>query len=340
MKTEEIRHHLEQEIRDICLKEGYDHHPEFIQQIIQTALGLAKDKADRGDIKLINSALKELRYAFRVFRPYNDIRKLTIFGSARTPKSSPTYKQAVRFARNAVKKGFMVITGAASGIMEAGNVGAGREKSFGVNIRLPFEQAANVVVEGDPKLVNFRYFFTRKLIFVKETDAVVLFPGGFGTLDEGFELLTLIQTGKSNIIPVVMLEDEGGTYWKGWERFVRQEMFKKGMLSPEDASLYKITDTVSEAMHEITQFYKVYHSMRYVGEKLVIRLNRSLSEKKIALLNRNFHDLLFSGEFVETAAFPEEAEEVHLKDKPRLAFHFTRHHFGRLRQLLDEINKS
>lgn len=339
MKISEIKH-LEQELKGILKEAGVDHHPEFIHQIMLSALALTKDQADRGDIKLINSALKELRYAFKVFRPYEQIRKVTIFGSARTPKSSPTYKQAVKFAKAMVKKKHMVITGAASGIMEAGNVGAGREHSFGVNIRLPFEQSANIVVEGDPKLINFRYFFTRKLIFVKETNAVVLFPGGFGTQDEGFELLTLVQTGKSALIPIVMLEEPGGSYWKGWQRFVEKEMLQTGMISAEDLALYKITDSVAEAVKEIEQFYKVYHSMRFVGKELVIRMNKPLSKKKIDSLNHQFRDLLISGEFRETSALSDEQDEVDLLSKPRLVFHFVRSHFGLLRQLIDEINKS
>lgn len=338
MKLQEIKD-LEQEIKNLLEKTGLDHHPEFIHQIIASALALSRDQADRGDIKLINAAIKELRYAFKVFRPYEQIRKVTIFGSARTPKNSPTYKQAKDFARLMVKKGFMVITGAASGIMEAGNVGAGREKSFGVNIRLPFEQGANPIVEGDPKLITFRYFFTRKLIFVKENDAVVLFPGGFGTHDEGFEILTLIQTGKSNIVPVVMLEEKGGTYWKGWQQFVEKELLHKRMISPEDLSLYKITDSAAEAANEITQFYKNYHSMRYVGDQLVIRMNHPVPEKKLHDWNREFHDILVTGLFQEQRALPEEKDDVELLDKPRLVFHFNRSSFGRLRQLINEINK-
>ncbi len=339
MKDHEIKG-LELKIRTFLEDQKISHHPEFIHQILHSGFSLARDKAGRGDIKLINSALKELRYAFKVFRPYKDIHKVTIFGSARTSKSSPDYKQAVKFSRSMVKKGFMVITGAASGIMEAGNVGAGRDKSFGVNIRLPFEQSANPVVEGDPKLINFNYFFTRKLIFVKETNAVVLFPGGFGTHDEGFELLTLLQTGKSELIPIVMLEQEEGTYWKAWQHFVKQHMLKTGMISPEDFSLYKITDSVAEAVKEIQQFYKVYHSMRYVGDKLVIRMNKKLSKRKLDEINREFHDLLVTGNFVETKVLSEEVGDEHLQDKPRLVFHFVRSHIGRLRQLIDTINKA
>lgn len=315
-------------------------HTEFVEEIIHSAVGLLRDHADRGEIKLINSAVKELRYAFKVFDPYLQIRKVTVFGSARTKKSSPDYKQAVKFARTMVKKGFMVITGAAGGIMEAGNVGAGREKSFGVNIRLPFEQSANQVIDKDPKLITFRYFFTRKLIFVKETDAVVLFPGGFGTQDEGFELLTLVQTGKTNPIPIICLEAPGGTYWKGWEHFIKTQMLKKKMINKEDLSLFTVTDSVAEASKEILNFYRNYHSMRFVGHRLVIRMNHGISEKKLLQLNREFQDIVATGEIIESPALPEELDEVELRAQPRLIFHFKRDNFGRLRELIDQINRS
>jgi len=330
----------EREILNLFEKEITVKNSEFIEEIILSAFRLLHDHADRGEIKLINSAVKELRYALKVFAPYRQIRKVTIFGSARAPENSPDYKQAVKFARTMVKKGFMVITGAASGIMEAGNLGAGKEKSFGVNIRLPFEQRANKIIEGDPKLINFRYFFTRKLIFVKETDAVVLFPGGFGTLDEGFELLTLVQTGKSNPIPIICLEEPGGTYWKGWEHFIHTHMLKKNMIGPDDLSLFKITDSLAEATKEILNFYKNYHSMRFVGQKLVIRMLHGISKKKLDEINRNFLDILASGEFVESPALPEEHEELELRSHPRLIFHFKKDNFGRLRQLINEINNS
>lgn len=332
-------HPLEAEIWDLIKKAGPGKNQEFIYDIIQTSLRLMGDKTDRGEVKLLNSAFKELRYAFNVFAPYQQIRKVTIFGSARTPSADPAYKQAKKFAQMIVKKGFMVITGAAGGIMEAGNVGAGKDKSFGVNIRLPWEQHANPVVHEDPKLITFRYFFTRKLIFVKETDAVVLFPGGFGTQDEGFELLTLVQTGKTVPIPIVYLDQPGGKYWKDWEKFIRDHMLRRKMICPEDFSLFKVTDSAAEACEEIIRFYSTYHSMRFVGDMLVMRLHRSLSQEKMRRLNGDFKDILVSGEITETIALPEEHEEVELRSHPRLIFHFNRHSFGRLRQLIDAINE-
>src|SRR5882762_7883636 len=237
---------------------------ELVQQIKDTADKLLRDKANRGDVKLLSTALRELRYAFKVFAPYRGRRKVTVFGSARTPTSDPGYKQAVEFGRRLAQEGFMVVTGAASGIMEAGHVGAGRENSIGVNILLPFEQSANSVIAGDTKLMHLKYFFTRKLLFVKESDAVVLFPGGFGTMDEGFEVLTLVQTGKSHLFPIVLVDAPGDDYWDRWLTFVKEVLDKRGLISPADLSLFRRTDSADEAVAEIVGFYRVYHSMRYV----------------------------------------------------------------------------
>src|SRR5271168_1847166 len=224
---------------------------QLIQQIKETADKLIRDQTNRGDVKLLNTALKELRYAFKIFAPYRHRRKVTVFGSARLPASDPAYDQAVAFSRRMAEAGFMVITGAASGIMEAGHVGAGRENSIGVNILLPFEQDANSVIAGDAKLMHLKYFFTRKLLFVKESDAIALFPGGFGTLDEGFEVLTLVQTGKSHIFPIVMLDEPGGDYWKQLQRFIEDVLVRRGLISPADRALYKVTDSVDEAVLEV-----------------------------------------------------------------------------------------
>ena len=239
---------------------------------------MAGDHPSRGDLKIISRTLRELRYAFKVFSPYRRLRKVTMFGSARTPPEHPTYKIAVEFGRAMAAHHWLIITGAASGIMEAGHVGAGRENSMGLNILLPFEQSANKVIAGDAKLVHMKYFFTRKLMFVKETDAICLMPGGFGTLDEGLEVLTLLQTGKHDMLPIVMLDEPGGDYWREWQRFVEKQLLGRGMISPEDLSLYKLTDTVEEAVAEILGFYRVYHSMRYVREQLVLRLMQAPSE--------------------------------------------------------------
>ncbi|HEV2946484.1 MAG TPA: LOG family protein [Gemmataceae bacterium] len=312
---------------------------QLVQQLKETADKLIRDQANRGDVKLLSTALKELRYAFKVFAPYRQRRKVTVFGSARLSADHPAYAQAVEFSRRMAEARFMVITGAASGIMEAGHVGAGRENSIGVNILLPFEQDANAVIAGDAKLMHLKYFFTRKLLFVKESDAVALFPGGFGTLDEGFEVLTLIQTGKSHLFPIVMVDEPGGDYWKQWHHYIETVLLKRGMISPADLALYKVTDSVDEAVAEIVNYYRVYHSMRYVGGYLVLRLQHALAEPLLDKIHREFADILESGGFEQTSALPAEANDTHLATLPRLCFRFDRKNLGRLRMMIDTINK-
>ena len=250
---------------------------ELVQQIKDTADKLLRDKANRGDVKLLSTALRELRYAFKVFAAVRTRRKVTVFGSARTPADNPSYTQAVDFGRRIANAGFMVITGAASGIMEAGHVGAERANSIGVNILLPFEQSANSVIAGDTKLMHLKYFFTRKLLFVKESDAIALFPGGFGTQDEAFEALTLVQTGKSHLFPIVCVDYPGDGYWRAWDQYIRTQMLDRRMISPADTSLYKVTDSVEEAVAEVRNFYRIYHSLRYVRGDLVLRIQRAPS---------------------------------------------------------------
>ena len=297
---------------------------QLIMQIKETADKLVRDHANRGDVKLLSTALKELRYAFKVFAPYRHRRKVTIFGSARLGADHPAYQQAVAFGRRMAEAGFMVITGAASGIMEAGHVGAGRESSIGVNILLPFEQEANAIIAGDLKLMHLKYFFTRKLLFVKESDAIALFPGGFGTLDEGFEVLTLVQTGKSHIVPIVMVQEPGGDYWQPLQRIIEDVLLARGMISPADLALFKITDSVDEAVGEIAGFYRVYHSMRYVSGDLVLRLQRSLAEPFLERLRHEFADIIEAGTIEQTTALPAEANDAHLAALPRLRFRFDR----------------
>jgi uncharacterized protein (TIGR00730 family) len=312
---------------------------QLVQQMRETADKLLRDGAARGDVKLLNTALKELRYAFKVLAPYRHLRKASVFGSARLPATDPAYAAAVEFGRRAAEAGWMVITGAASGIMEAGHVGAGRDKSIGVNILLPFEQEANAVIRGDSKLMHLKYFFTRKLLFVKESDAVALFPGGFGTQDEGFEVLTLVQTGKSQLIPIVMVDAAGGDYWLHWQRFVTDVLLPRGLISPADLALYKVTDSVSEAVREVMTFYRVYHSMRYVGGDLLLRLRYALSEQLLQRIQAEFHDIAAGGRFEQTKALPAEANDVAVRDLPRLRFRFDRRSIGRLRMLVDLINR-
>ena len=311
----------------------------LVQQMRETADKLVRDNAARGDVKLLNNALKELRYSFKVFSAFRNLRKVTVFGSARLPSSHPAYVQAVEFGRRMAEANFMVITGAASGIMEAGHVGAGQEKSIGVNILLPFEQEANPVIRGDRKLMHLRYFFTRKLLFIKETDAVALFPGGFGTLDEGFEALTLVQTGKSHLFPIVCVDEPGGDYWSQMVHFIRNVLLARGLISPADMDLFKVTDSAEAAVKEVTDFYRVYHSMRYVGPDLVLRLRTAPPPELLEKIRAGFGDIVKGGTFLATAALPEEANDIQLADLPRLRFRFDRHNLGRLRLLIDLINR-
>jgi len=312
---------------------------QLVQQIKETADKLVRDQANRGDVKLLSTAIKELRYAFKVFSPYRQRRKISVFGSARLKPEHPACQQAVLFSRRMAEAGFMVITGAASGIMEAGHVGAGRENSIGVNIMLPFEQQANPIIAGDAKLMHLKYFFTRKLLFVKESDAVALFPGGFGTLDEGFEVLTLVQTGKSHLFPIVMIDEPGGDYWKQLDQLIEKVLLARGMISPADRSLYKVAESVDEAVAEVVNFYRVYHSMRYVHHELVLRLQKPLSEPLLERIRKEFADIVKRGTIEQTGALPEEASETHLANLTRLRFHFDRHNLGRLRQMVDMINR-
>lgn len=311
---------------------------EFVQQIKEVADKLVKDEASRGDAKLLASALKELRHCFRVFAVHRGVRKATVFGSARTKPDHPAYRAAVEFGRRMAEADWMVITGAASGIMEAGHIGAGRDKSFGLNILLPFEQGANTVIAGDPKLMNMRYFFTRKLAFIKESDAVVLFPGGFGTHDELFETLTLIQTGKTHVFPIVLVDQPGGTYWQKWQAFIKDDLLGNGYLSPQDLHLYTITDSVDAAVEECRNFYRVYHSMRYVKGELVFRLKSKPSDELLAAINTEFADILSGGMFEVCGALPAEVNEPALLELPRLKFRFNKHAHGRLRQLINRLN--
>ncbi len=319
---------------------GLSREETMVREMVETSLKLLRDGTGLGDLKLLNSALRELRYAFKVFEPWKGVRKVSIFGSARTPPAAPAYRTAAEFARRITARGYMIITGGGNGIMRACQEGAGRERSFGVNIRLPFEQEANEFIQNDPKLVTFRYFFTRKLMFMKEADALVLFPGGFGTHDEGYEAVTLIQTGKSGPLPIVYLDSPRGTYWKAWKRYVEDHLLRQQLISPEDLSLFKVTSDLDEAVEEITAFYKLYHSSRYVGRLLVLRLNRPISAELVAALNRDFTALVESGEITQCDALEEEREqEPELNALPRLVFHANRRGAGLLRRLIDRVNR-
>lgn len=310
----------------------------FIDEIKETADKFARDNATRGDVKLVSRALKELRYAFKVFTPYRRHRKVTVFGSARTKPDHPAYQQAVEFGRLMGTAGWYVVTGAGNGIMEGAHVGAGREMSMGINIMLPFEQEANYIINRDEKLVNMRYFFTRKLLFVKEVHAVAMFPGGFGTQDELFEVLTLVQTGKRDPMPIVCVDQPGGGYYAEWLAFIEERLLKNGLISPADMSLFKVTDSVQRAYKEIMKFYHVYNSSRYVRDDLYIRLHCEIPDDVLEKLNDEFQDIVVRGVIHRADPHPYELDDDHLADLPRIAFHFNRHDFGRLRQMIDVLN--
>lgn len=313
---------------------------DLLHDLITTVHRMVGEKADRGDIKIISRAFRELRYAFKTFAPYREVRKVTVFGSARTRESDPAYAQAVAFARAMVEQGYMVITGAGEGIMRAAQEGSGRERSFGVNIELPFEQVPNAFIYEDPKLIACKYFFTRKLIFVKESHALALFPGGWGTMDEGFEVLTLQQTGKSAPMPIVFIDAPGGTYWAEWREYNVRHLLERGLISPEDMDLFLITDRPEVAVQEIVSFYKNYHSSRYVHGRLVCRLNHPVPDWLLKDINRDFADLLSEGAFEQGGALPEERNESDLIHLPRLLFWFNRKNLGRLRQLINTLNQA
>jgi uncharacterized protein (TIGR00730 family) len=327
-------------IQQLIDQHGGSENADLVEDIIVTALRLVDDKADRLDTKVITSALKELRYASKIFSPFRGQRKVTVFGSARTRPEAPEYQQAVEFGKAIVKRGFMVITGGGEGIMGAAQRGAGRDNSFGLNIRLPFEQAPNEEIIGDRKLINFKYFFTRKLCFIKESDAIVLFPGGFGTHDEGFEALTLMQTGKSNPKPLLFVDRPRGNYWKTWWRFVEDQLLDEALISKEDLSLFKVVDDVEEACDEIMHFYSNYHSSRYVKDALAVRVKHPVTEGLLRTLNDRFANIcLNGGQFRASGPLAEEENEPELKGLHRIVFPFNRTNFGRLRSLIDVVNQ-
>lgn len=313
-------------------------HGGIIQRALMTLVRMAEVEADRLDWKILTASLQDMENAFRVFYPYRHVRKITIFGSARIGPETGEYQMAVEFARRIVQLGFMVMTGAGGGIMQAGNEGAGATNSFGLNIQLPFEQGSNPFIAGDNKLIDFKYFFTRKLFFLRETDALALFPGGFGTQDEAFECLTLIQTGKSDPIPLVLIDEPGRGYWRSWDHHIRENLLKQGLISPEDPGIYTITDNIEDACAVITSFYKAFHSSRYVDGRLIIRLKCELSDAAVEQLNVDFSDILVSGQIIKSGALPQERDEeiAHL---PRLVMHFNRRDLGRLYQFIRTINQ-
>jgi hypothetical protein len=330
---------LDTAVLELIAEAGVEEDADLIFEQLVSVLRMGREDVTRGDRKLVNAALKELRYAFQVFAEYRDMRKCSVFGSARTPVDHPVYQTAFEFAAALAARNWMIITGAGPGIMAAGIEGAGAANSFGVNILLPFEQAAHEVIAGDPKLINFRYFFTRKLTFVKESDAFVLCPGGFGTMDEAFETLTLMQTGKAYLAPIVLLDEPNGNYWERWQHFIEEELLADGYISPRDLKLVTISHDPNHAVEEICNFYSTYHSMRWVGSRLVLRLQREIPDDELAELNAEFGDIIASGDIARVPVTPSELDDDDVVELPRIAFRFDRTNYARLRELIDRLNK-
>ncbi|MFM7772665.1 MAG: TIGR00730 family Rossman fold protein [Acidimicrobiaceae bacterium] len=310
----------------------------LITELVKESLQLGQDSTSTLNLKIASTAIAEMREAFAMFAPYSDRKKVTIFGSARTMKNDPVYKQTQAVAAKLASDGWMVVTGAGPGIMEAGMSGAGREMSIGVSIRLPFETSANEVIAGDEKYVEMRYFFTRKLMLVKESQAFICMPGGFGTLDEMFELLTLSQTGKGNPVPIVVLDLPNDPFWGDLDSFIKKTLLPRKLVSEQDLALYRICSSVDEAVAEIDRFYSTYNSMRFVGKRLVLRLNRPISDAHLSKLNDDFSDICLNSSIERITATKAEIDNNDIPDNPRLAFQFARRDFGRLRQLIDAVN--
>ena len=312
---------------------------DLAKEIITSSVKMGLESHDSYDLRLVNAALKEMRYGSKVFSSYRDTRKVLIFGSARSRSSSPEYRMAKSFAAKMCKKGFMVVTGGGPGVMEAGNRGAAEGMDFALNIRLPFEQKPNPYVSIDNKLINFKYFFTRKLFFVKETDATAVFPGGFGTLDECFEVLTLVQTGKAKPRPIVLMEPQGSTFWKDCRKFIRKQLEDGEYISEEDANLYTVASTVDDGVQYIETFYRVYHSLRFDEKWTIIRLSKEISDTTLQTLNRKFKDIIVDG--VVERAQPSEHEILNAEftQLPRIRFNFNRRNYGRLYALIHILNQ-
>lgn len=329
---------IDQRIVDLIAAAGPTKDPELVFELVASAIRMQREQVARRELKIANYTMKEMRYAFHVFSPYHDRRKVSVFGSARTKFDDDAYRSAHEFSAKIAEHDWMVITGAGPGIMQAGIEGAGRENSFGVSIQLPFEQVGNNAIAGDPKLINFRYFFTRKLTFMKESDAFCLLPGGFGTMDEAYELLTLLQTGKSYPAPVVLLDTPGSEYWKRWKAFVVDELLADGMINEEDLGLVHLTHDVDEAVEHVMRFFANYHSMRYVGRHLVLRHRHPLTDEQLANINAEWADIVTQGGFERAEASRAEVADDDVVDLHRLRFAFDQHGNARLRALIDHLN--
>jgi uncharacterized protein (TIGR00730 family) len=313
--------------------------PELVREMIVAALKAGQEEAEKADLKLMNSTLKEMRFTSKIFGPYRNKRKVTVFGSARTHPQESVYKMAHLLGRKLAEAGYMVITGGGPGIMQAINEGAGPEYSFAVNIRLPYEQKPNPVVEGNPRLIVYKYFFNRKVAFLKEANAIVLFPGGFGTLDEAMETLTLLQTGKHDPLPLILVDEPGGTYWMKWLQFFQEELVNQGYINASDFYLFERVDSVDTVVERINHFYRRYHSLRYVEKQVVIRLTSGIDPQSLKELKGQFQDILIpGGSIYPSGPLPAESDEPEIANLPRLTIDFNRKDFGRLRRFIDAVN--
>ncbi len=331
---------MDEVIENLINLAGGIQRPEIVREMIIAALKAGQEDDGKADLKLMNTTLKEMRFTTKVFAPYDEVKKVTIFGSARTKSEETIYQMAKSLGRRLAEDGYMIITGGGPGIMQAANEGAGPEHSFGVNIRLPFEQKTNPVLTDSPRNINYKYFFNRKVAFLKESDAAVLFPGGFGSMDEAFETLTLVQTGKRNPMPIVLIDEKGGTYWTRWADFLKRDLLARGYISQEDFNLFQIADTVDRTVMIIDRFYHRYHSLRYISDRLVLRLTKSLPPDRVQDLKVRFQDILRpGGDILTSTALEQESDEPQIKDLPRLILDFNRRNFGGLRALIDELNR-
>jgi uncharacterized protein (TIGR00730 family) len=330
---------LDARIADLIAESGLSADADLLAEMLTSCFRLARNRTDRGEMKLVNAALKEFVYSFRVFKEYRGYHKVSIFGSARSTANDRNYEHTRAFAKAIAERGWMVITGAGPGIMAAGHEGAGADLSFGAAIRLPMESEANEFIEGNPKLINFKYFFTRKVTFLKESDAFVMLPGGFGTLDEAYELLTLMQTGKTDIHPIVLLEAEGGNYWQEWLRFTNDQLVGRGLISAQDLHLVRCAEDITEAVDEITSFYNNYHSMRYIDGKLVLRVKRLPPVEELDRLANIYTGILRTPRLLAVEPTEQEVADNDALDCKRILLDFRRDDFGRLRLLIDDLNK-
>lgn len=333
-----IGEEVDEAVIALIKRTGYTKSPELVREIATTAFKLVEDGALRGDMKILNSAMKELRHSFRLFAPFRAYRKVSIFGSARLLEGTPEFQLAEEFSHTLVKDGYLVITGAGPGIMEAGNKGAGDGGSFGLGIRLPIEPEANPYIRRQDRLINYKYFFTRKLIFIKESDAFVLFPGGFGTMDECFELLTLLQTGKCDPRPVVLIDPPGSTFWKDWLGFITKHQANRGLIDPKDLGLLTHVTDPNQALEEIRRFYVNYHSSRYVGENLLLRLEKRPTEDQLDAWSSEFADIIEIGKIRNVELPEEDQEDQLLMQLHGVSFRFDLKSTARLRALIDTIN--